>query len=370
MKQFNRLEMEFLPLGERYSKVSITEASVEPYAFDLDSVDDGLLRIIDKIADQILEARRNGSAVMCAFGAHAIKNGLGRVIGTLVKDGFLTHVCTNGAGIIHDWEFAYDGMSSEDVRANVKEGHFGTWQETGLFINLAITVGAYRGWGYARSVGRMIADDGILIPDMEELEDIGASSDVAPERRAAALDLIHELSECRIGGGFLPVRHGFKEYSVHPYINGTDGLFTCHPMFGHDVIYTHYANNGAAIGRTAERDFLGFVSSVSQLQGGVYLSVGSAVMSPMIFEKSLSMARNVLRQRGEDIDDFDIHVVDLQKATWDWNASGEPPMDDPAYYLRFMKTFNRMGGRTHYISCDNHVFLPALLKLLGEKKDG
>ena len=90
-------------------------------------------------------------------------------------------------------------------------------------------------------------------------------------------------------------------------------------MFGHDIIYTHEANKGSVIGRAAERDFLSFAKSVSNLEGGVYLSVGSAVMSPMIFEKSLSMSRNVAIQKGEIIDDFDIHVVDLRESTWDWS---------------------------------------------------
>ena len=119
-----------------------------------------------------------------------------------------------------------------------------------------------------------------------------------------------------------------------------------------------------SIGRCAERDFLAFVASVANLKGGIYLSVGSAVMSPMIFEKALSMARNVAIQRGRTIDDFDIHVLDLAPSRWDWNCAGEPPVDNPAYYLRFCKTFSRMGGRMTYTSADNASWIPALLEEL------
>jgi hypothetical protein len=135
-------------------------------------------------------------------------------------------------------------------------------------------------------------------------------------------------------------------------------------MFGHDIIYTHPMSCGAAIGRAAERDFLAFAHTISQLQGGVYLSVGSAVMSPMIFEKALSMARNLARQEGRAIDDFSLYVSDLAKSTWNWQRDGEPPQDNPAYYLRFCKTFSRMGGRLAYTSCDNRDYLVALLREL------
>lgn len=171
------------------------------------------------------------------------------------------------------------------------------------------------------------------------------------------------LNKCGIGEGYLRIGHPFKDYSIHSFADRASGEFTCHPMFGHDIIYTHYANSGACIGRTAEHDFLKYAESVSKLQHGVYLSIGSAVMSPMIFEKSLSMSRNVSLQNNAPIDDFKIHVVDLQKSAWDWSR-GEPPMDDPAYYLRFMKTFNRMGGTADYFSADNKDLLCVLYTIL------
>ena len=140
---------------------------------------------------------------------------------------------------------------------------------------------------------------------------------------------------------------------------------TGHPMIGHDIIYNHPMNHCAAVGRCAERDFLAYAHNIANLDGGVYLSVGSAVMSPMIFEKSLSMARNLALQRGSRIEDFSIFVVDLAESPWDWEAQGEPPPDNPAYYLRYCKTFSRMGGRMTYLAADNRSFLVGLWRALG-----
>jgi hypothetical protein len=85
----------------------------------------------------------------------------------------------------------------------------------------------------------------------------------------------------------------------------------------------------------------------------------------MIFEKALSMSRNAARAFGGEIKDFSIHVVDLARSSWDWNADGEPPMDNPAYYLRYCKTFSRMGGRMSYASADNRSWLVAFARAVG-----
>jgi hypothetical protein len=180
------------------------------------------------------------------------------------------------------------------------------------------------------------------------------------------LDLYELVETLGIPSGFLSVPHPYRQYSLLAAAVKAGRPFTCHPMFGHDIIYTHKANKGAVIGRTAERDFLEFVSSVAGLEGGVYLSVGSAVMSPMIFEKALSMARNAAGGKGA-IRDCGIHVVDLEASTWDW-AGGEPPQDNPEYYARFMKTFSRMGCKVDYTSADNRDFFVSLYRSL--KKTG
>ena len=138
-------------------------------------------------------------------------------------------------------------------------------------------------------------------------------------------------------------------------------------MIGHDIIYNHPMNRGAGLGRCAERDFLTFAESVNRIDGGVYISIGSAVMSPMIFEKSLSMAQNIAIQRGEHYDNHYMQIVDLAKSDWDW-SQGEPPEENPAYYLRYNKTFSRMGGTMNYLQADNRDFLLALIRQLGEAK--
>ncbi|HOV64645.1 MAG TPA: hypothetical protein PLG43_12275, partial [Spirochaetia bacterium] len=272
----------------------------------------------------------------------------------------------------HDWEFAFQGQSSEDVRANVAEGQFGIWEETGFYINLALLIGAYGGLGYGESIGAMVQQDGLLVPEEEELSEAvakGLSKEARYEdgqRAAAALDLRSAMQKFGIEPGFIEIKHRHKEFGLQASAFRMGVPFTGHPMFGHDIIYTHPLNTGAAIGRTAERDFLSFAKSVSKLEGGVYLSVGSAVMSPMIFEKSLSMARNLALQEDRRIEDFSIYVVDLSPLTWDWSTGKEPPQDNPAYYLRFLKTFNRMGGRMSYVSADNRDFLVALHRLLAQ----
>ncbi len=109
--------------------------------------------------------------MMLTYGAHLIKNGLAPVVIRLLEEGWVTHVATNGAGSIHDWEFAFLGRSSEDVRANVARGQFGTWEETGRYINLAVAVGGTQELGYGWSVGKLIADEELLLPSVAELRE-------------------------------------------------------------------------------------------------------------------------------------------------------------------------------------------------------
>ncbi len=314
-----------------------------------------------EVAGRIRAARQAGRPVILAFGAHTIKNGLAPVLVDLMEKGWVTHLATNGAGIIHDWEFAFQGMSSEDVRGGVERGEFGLWQETGFFINLAIVVGAYEGLGYGESIGKLIAQEGLTIPSEDELvREIGACT-----RAGAASDLLGVIRRFELEPGWMAVPHPHKARSAQAAAHRLGIPFTSHPMFGHDIIYNHPMSHGAAIGRTAQRDFLAFAHSVSRIQDGVYLSVGSAVMSPMIFEKAFSMAQNLSLQRGERIERHFIAVVDLARSTWNWQKDGEPPMDNPAYYLRYCKTFSRMGGAMSYICADNRDFLLALGQALG-----
>ncbi|MDR1106084.1 MAG: hypothetical protein LBL44_06985 [Treponema sp.] len=361
-KYFDRSMMTYYPLSERQSKVDISETCISSENYDR-PIPRMLQDRLGIIAEEIIMARKNGRPVVCAFGAHAIKNGLGRLLGSMAVRGWFSHLATNGAGIIHDWEFAFQGKSSEDVRENVREGRFGTWEETGLYINLALAAGGAGGLGYGASVGSMIIHNGLVIPEREDLLAGGNHGD------GAALDLYELVEDLKIPSGFFSIDHPYAQYSVQAIAFKSQTPFTGHPMFGHDIIYTHRANRGAAVGRTAERDFLEFVKNVESLEGGIYLSVGSAVMSPMIFEKALSMARNTAHAQGKKITDCSIHVVDLQQSSWDWSA-GEPPPGNPAYYLRFMKTFSRMGCKTDYTSADNRDFFVGLYRALEGKSGG
>lgn len=383
--KLNRDEILMRSLSARANRVEIERDFVDPERA-VSAASPRVRKAAAAAAEDIRRARAASASVMLAFGAHAVKNGLGPLLIRLIEGGWITHLATNGAGIIHDWEFAFQGASSEDVRANVAVGQFGLWEETGYYLNLAINVGAYEGLGYGEAVGALVEREGVAIPSREILRAAaeraargrtgsgphseragGAGTGAAggggardAQTAAAALDLLAVVDRFSLEPGFLAVPHPFRRFGLQAAAYRLSVPFTGHPMFGHDIIYAHPMNMGAAIGRTAERDFLTFAEGVSRLEHGVYLSIGSAVMSPMIFEKSLSMARNLAARRGEAIEDFSIHVVDLAESAWDWQAAGEPPPTDPAYYLRYAKTFSRMGGRMRYVQADNRDFLVAL----------
>ena len=366
--QFDRTKLIIKPLGERQSKIVIERDCVLPGTAPA-ALTDEMHEIVRETAGRMRRARQAGRAVMLAFGAHTIKNGLAPVLIRLMEEGWFTHLATNGAGIIHDWEFAFQGQSSEDVRRYVAEGQFGIWQETGRYINLALIAGAYEGLGYGESVGALIQNERLAIPSADELRRVAADALAAdPPRAAAAADFLAAVLLFDLKPGPLAIPHPFKSYSVQAAAYRLNIPFTGHPMFGHDIIYNHPMNQGAAIGRTAQRDFLAFAHGVNNLDGGVYLSVGSAVMSPMIFEKAFAMAQNLHRQAGRTIKNHFVLVVDLAAVDWDWSARGEPPMDNPAYYLRYCKTFSRMGGTMRYLSADNRDFLLALSRELTGKR--
>jgi hypothetical protein len=350
------------PLAERKNRNRI-EQQISPAA-EPNGLDASTLEVITEVASRIQQAKRSQRAIILAFGAHTIKNGLGALLIRYLEQNYVTHLATNGAGVIHDWEFAYQGETSEHVQENLSRGEFGNWQETGFYLNLALIAGAYSGLGYGASIGRLITEDRIEIPTRDELRNEIANPYKSNLRRAAAAaDFLDTICRFELQPGVVPVNHAYKPFSTQAAAYRLGIPFTAHPMFGHDIIYNHPISLGAAVGRCAERDFLSFAHSVSQLDGGIYLSIGSAVMSPMVFEKSMSMAQNVALQAGSPITNHRIVVVDLQKSAWDW-SQGEPPEDHPDYYLRFNKTFSRAGGELSYLQCDNRGFLLTLYQIL------
>lgn len=365
---FDRKKLKIKPLSERFNKVNIEKDHIPTNSKSSNSSPNFEL-IIKETVKRIRKAKKKNSPIMLTMGAHTIKNGMAPTIIKLLEEGWISHLATNGAGIIHDWEFAYQGLSSEDVKANVDKGEFGIWDETGRYINLALIVGSLEGLGYGESVGSMIENEGLNIPTENELEDIIRNYNQDPEKAAAALDVFETIKNFDLKSGWMEIPFPFKKYCVQAAAFRLGIPFSGHPMIGHDIIYTHPYNHGAAIGRTALRDFLTFANQVNNLENGVYMSVGSAVMSPMIFEKSLSMSQNLHIQKGRHINNHYMLIVDLAKSTWDW-ADGEPPQTDPAYYLRYLKTFSRMGGTMKYLSADNRDFLLALYQNLSNGKKG
>lgn len=366
--EFDRSQLRTYPIAERVNRVKVQSDMVDPDGPISAPLTPEAEAVVQELAAQMREARAAGAPRIMAFGAHTIKNGLGPVLIRLIEEGWFTLLATNGAGIIHDWELAYQGLTSEDVRTNTAQGRFGLWEETGRNLNLALLVGAWRGLGYGESVGSMILDNGLSIPtEAELLQEIVDSLPEGSCCPGAACDLVDGIRRNSLAPGRIKISHPYSEFSLQAAARRLGVPFTGHPMFGHDIIYTHPTSYGAAIGRCAERDFLRFAAEISRLDNGVYLSVGSAVMSPMVFEKSFSMSMNLALQAGHSIENHYVCVVDLMESTWDWAKSGEPPAADPAYYMRFLKTFSRMGGTMQYLAADNRVALHRLYQVLREQ---
>jgi hypothetical protein len=352
------------PLAERESLTRADDILIEPQT-EPQSISKQNAERIAGCSARIIEARRRNASVMLIYGAHLLRNGAARILERMMARGWITHVATNGAGTIHDWEYAGFGASTESVEMGVADGKFGTWNETATNIHLAILAGALDGLGYGRSLGRFIAEDGVTLPDPAELARQIAADPGGP-LTGPRVELLRTMREQSWAPGRTKVPHKWKHASIlaEAYRHGVPA--TVHPGIGYDIISNHPIFNGAAIGRAAEWDFKLFGGSVEGLDGGVVLSVGSAIMGPQVFEKSLSCVNNLRRQAGRDVvRGHSIDVVDLQDGGgWDWSA-GEPPKTNPAYYLRFCKSYSRMGGAMHYLQCDNAAFIHHLYCSLG-----
>jgi hypothetical protein len=355
MKPIDISQLKVYPLAERDSMASIEETLIDPTTTPTEQSPANREHIV-RCANDIRTAREKGASVMYIYGAHLIKNGAHLLMDKLMAGGWITHLATNGAGVIHDWEWAHHGQSTESVRANVATGTFGAWEETGRCIHLAVLAGALKDEGFGQSVGRMIAEDGVTLPTMAELEN---------QSNPAHAELLQAMRQHNLAEGRHTISHEWKNSSVlgNAFKHGV--LLTVHPGIGYDIISNHPMFNGAALGRAAGLDFATFGGAVEGLDGGVVLSVGSAIMGPQVFEKSLSCVNNLRLQTDRDIvRDHSFYVVDIQDGGgWDW-ATGEPPKDNPAYYLRFCKSYARMGGAMHYAQCDNVDFTHHLLREL------
>ncbi len=272
-----------------------------------------------EVAERIVDARKNGRPVIWMMGAHVIKCGLSPIVIDLMKQGAVTHVASNGAVTIHDFEIALIGETSEDVATSIEDGTFGMAEETGLLMNLAVQRGVHDGLGYGESLGRMIAEDD---------------------------------------------RFKFREYSALYYSYNLGIPFTVHVALGTDIIHQHPKCNFAVLGEAAERDFKTYTAAVSQLEGGVFLNFGSAVIGPEVFLKALSIARNL----GFKVEKFTTANFDLKPIT-DYDRPRR--QDEPDYYYRPLKNIvirpPSMGGKGFHITGDHVVTIPNLHHLIVEK---
>jgi len=348
-------QIKVYPLSTRKSKSQIEKIAVNPD--DPPPPAPEIAETVKTTVKRIKHARDTGASVVLAFGAHLVKNGAAPLLIKLMEQGWVTHLATQGAGGIHDWEFAFQGQSEEDVRENTATGTFGTWEETGKIINLAVQAGAVNGMGYGESLGACIENEGFEIPALSQLkEEIKSGLDRPGELLTARVEFLNTIKKFNLPAGFTHIKHPYKQYSIFGNAYRLGVPVTVHPGIGYDIIYNNPYANGAALGRGAHIDYGIFVNSILHLSGGVFLSIGSAIMAPQVFEKAVSFANNILSRKGGKISDHFILIDDLQESVWNWQK-GEPPKNSPDYYLRFLKSFHRMGGSVRYIASDNRLFL-------------
>jgi len=360
IEPLNLAQIRVHPLEQRRSLTRVEDILIPAQAEPL-AISASQRAAVTVCAQALRRARERGSSVILMYGAHLLRNGATLILNEMMQRGWLTHIATNGAGSIHDWEYSWLGRSTESVEENVAAGTFGTWEETGRNIHLALLAGGPRGEGYGTALGRFIVENGTNLPPVRELE-TAIRNQPADALTPARADLLHAMREHNLANGRIDVTHRWQHASILASAFKHHVAATVHPGIGYDIIACHPMFNGAVIGRAAELDFKLFAGAVENLDGGVVLSVGSAIMAPQVFEKSLSCVHNIRFQHGRPpVRDFDIFVVDLQDGgNWDW-SQGEPPKDSPAYYLRFCKSFSRMGGAMRYVQCDNVAFVHNLL---------
>lgn len=202
---------------------------------------------LKELAEAMVTAAKHGKTVIWMMGAHFVKAKLGLYLIEFMRRKLVTHLAMNGASTIHDFEFAYHGESSEDVMAALKDGSFGMAEETGRILNETINAGAREGIGYGEAVGRLIAQ-----------------SDFP-----------------------------YKDYSILGNAYQLGVPITVHIAIGTDIIHMHPSCDGSLLGKATYHDFLKLTETVSTLEDGVLLNVGSAVLMPEVFLKALSICRNL-----------------------------------------------------------------------------
>jgi hypothetical protein len=250
--EFDVSDVRTYPLKSRASKARV-EDFARPVArqASMSAFVDALPNILGArdfraVVAALVDAQRSDAGIVWGLGAHVIKTGLGPVVIDLMECGFVSAIATNGAAIIHDFEVALAGATSEDVDEALGPGRFGMADETGRLLNAAINDGVAAGLGIGQAVTQFLA---------------------AKEPQYARSSVLAAAARLEV-----PV--------------------TVHVAVGTDVIHMHPSASGAAIGEGSLRDFRYFVSNVARLERGVYLNCGSAVVLPEVFLKAVALARN------------------------------------------------------------------------------
>jgi len=244
------------PLASRKSKVSIRDFAKPPAAnTSLTKFLDSLPNILAaenlrQLLSAIHSARKHRKAILWGIGGHVIKVGLGPVLINLMKRGFISGIAMNGAALIHDFEIALAGNTSEDVEAGLSEGQFGMAAETGQYINEIAKLSHRIRMGYGEAAGQFLSS------------------------------------------GILNVKHADSSVLVAAYKHRIP--LTIHLAIGTDIPHMHRSADGAALGAATHYDFRLFCALVEQMHpGGVYLNWGSAVLLPEVFLKAVSVVRNL-----------------------------------------------------------------------------
>ena len=311
---FDRSRLRIKPLAERINDLQVG------HWLDLDapapSYDHPQL---PAVARRVVDAKRTGAARILMMGAHVLRAGVNRHIIDLLERGFIGHIALNGAGVIHDYELARIGATTESVARYIRSGEFGLWRETGE-LNDWVAEAAALGLGLGENAGRRI------------------DASAYPHKPLSILAAAYRCS--------VPV--------------------TVHVGIGYDILHQHPNCDGAAFGAASYRDFLIFARSVERLESGVLLSFGSAVMAPEVYLKALAMARNVAGRQGREIRRFATAVFDLVPIGGDIHQ--ELPKTDPGYYFRPLKTILVRtvadGGESFYFCGDHRATFPALRRAI------
>jgi hypothetical protein len=252
--EFDLSGVQTYPLASRKSKANVADFAT-PYkggdgaAFvaSLPSILGGA--DVKAVATAMRAARDGGHGIVWGIGAHVLKTGLSPVLIDLMERGFVSALATNGAGVIHDFELALSGATSEDVDEALGPGRFGMAKEAGQDLNAAINKGVARGLGLGQAV----------------------------------VEYLHHAQP------------PFANVSVLAAAGRLEIPVTVHVAIGTDIIHMHKDASGAALGEGSLRDFRYFVSNVARLENGVYLNCGSAVVLPEVFLKAVALARNTGR---------------------------------------------------------------------------